>query len=380
MTRRVVDLLLRRPLPTFAVLFVVALAAATAEDGYRAWRADRDEPGLGGRWIWAPEVADAGQPVTFWAIRDVRLDAPRDAWLSIVADEEYVLHVNGRRVGAGVYRPGNAADLYDISTLLDGGLNRILVELRSTRGAGGLLASLRLDARDRVALTTDDSWRIARRADVGLLDGSLALDDPRVADLLIAPRVWPAPPTGRWRPAPPVARPLAPSDWRPPTVDRPTRVRGAIEGTQWQTLDPDAPVLLGGEQSLYDLGHTVTGFVELRFDPASPIAGRPLLLFFGDDPPLPAERPADAVAVPMPGRYLWCDVQPRQFRYVTVLGGDGLVDLQVIRTSPEHLAASTPPPASSDGVFGLPPVREVGHAEAWVRERLPRRGDDEPTP
>lgn len=366
-------------------LFVLAFALALAEDGARAWRADHAEPSLGARWIWADGVADAGEPVAFWLVRDVVIDRacsteePCPAWLSIAADEEYALHVNGRRVGAGVHRPEASADLYDLRDDLETGTNRILVEVRSSRGAGGLLASLRLDDPERAVVVTDESWRVMRRADPRVFGGSVYLDDPAVAESLEVPKTWSRPPAGRWRPKPPEAKPSELVYWPPPEIHRPRRVRGAAAGTAWREIDPsNAPSLEtpipGGAQAIYDFGRPVQGFLEIDLDSQAPAEDLPRLLFFADDaPPMPAERSADAVAVPVPGGGDWRDARPRRFRYVAVIGPGAITDLRVEAVSDDRYAALAPPPAPSDGVFGLPAIHGVSHAEEWVRKRLPRR-------
>ncbi len=93
-------------------------------------RSRSSEPSLGARWIWAEHAARTGAPVTLYAARDFELpEGIEKAWLSIAADESYVLWVNGQAVGSGYWQDGKApagpasqaADLYELSDWLERG-------------------------------------------------------------------------------------------------------------------------------------------------------------------------------------------------------------------------------------------------------------------
>ena len=95
-------------------------------------------------WIWSPGPRDRSAPTAFFVAADFDLDeVPAAAELSALADEEYVLYLNGRRVGSNSYSPGASFDVYEVASLLRPGANRLAAELRSGRGSGGFLASLR---------------------------------------------------------------------------------------------------------------------------------------------------------------------------------------------------------------------------------------------
>ncbi|MFY9819992.1 MAG: hypothetical protein WAM82_01330, partial [Thermoanaerobaculia bacterium] len=140
---------------TSLVVLALALAARALPEA-RARRLPTAEA----QWIWKSLDWDDHQPAAFYVLRDFDLAAtPAAARLLVTADEEYVLTLNGRRIGAGAFQPGAVLDVYDAGPLLLPGANRLMVEVRSARGAGGLLASL-VDGAGRMLVGTDGRWRI----------------------------------------------------------------------------------------------------------------------------------------------------------------------------------------------------------------------------
>ena len=373
------DLLLRRPATFFFVLLVLVLGAVALERSLRPWRAYYSEPGVGARWIWSDHTAKPGLPTTFWLTRDFEWPG-RSALagrLAIAADEGYELWLNGRRVGARQTVAGRAqieSDLYDVTGFLEAGTNRIVVEVRSIRGAGGLLASLR-DADDRPVLVTDDSWRVVRRFDRALLQGRPAAAE---ADGTSEhPVVWGHPPTGRWRvraaQSPrklPDLRPAA----DPPIL--PARHRYAAPGSPWNEVlprDHRLPTVQG--QSLVDFGREVTAFLTFDFTrtPDDRRDGEPILLFLSRDrlprPGLEDLRP-DVVAVPLPDAPSWRDLHPRRTRFVAVIGAPPGTTLHAEPASSAEVAAWVPPKIDHHGVFGLEPAQSYTPVEELVWDRL----------
>src|SRR6476659_5880738 len=114
-------------------------------------------------WIWTPLNRHATLPVAFLAVRDFDLDEPPAAARLLAAgDEEYVLYLNGKLVGAGAHAPGVPGaplDVYEVGPLLRPGGNRLVAELRSARGAGGFLARLEESASGRTIVASDRRWR-----------------------------------------------------------------------------------------------------------------------------------------------------------------------------------------------------------------------------
>ncbi len=346
-----------RPARFFTVVLVVVLAAAAVERGAAALRARMTEPGLGACWIWAPGVDRSGEPIAFFAVRDFELDEDQPGWISIVADESYVLFVNGLRVGSGSYRPNAPADLYEVSAYLDAGWNRIAVELRSRRGAGGLLASLRLGEPGRAVLRSDRDWRIFRRYAPGILKGWPLAGGERAQG-------WQRPPTGRWRlRRASAARPQPSVPWEfPPVRQLPApRVRFPESDSRWIELGPPRRKFPNmGTRLVFDWGEEVTGFLSLDLKSSD---GEVALVWFGSEPP-EEPRPADALVIPVPGRSSWEDAHPRRFRYALIAG----VELQnaphVRPIDPALVDRLRAPERRWRGVFGFPtPPTTTPHPE-----------------
>ncbi len=315
------------------------------------------QPSGGALWIWARGDYGGGEPIAFYAVREIELDAVSQARVTITADDTYLLYVNGQRVGTGCYRHEQPVDEYEVSDFLDVGLNRIVVEARSGRGAGGLLAELDLGAHGPVV--TDGNWRVFRRYDPGLFTG---WSMPKAGE---APKVWGRPPTGRWRlPSTRRRRTIPFQVFPPPTRRLPTRHR-VHNSDSWLRLDWSRrriPAL--GPQQIFDWGAEVMGFIsfDLRSD-----EGKPGLLYVSSKPPDPRTQVPDAVITPVPGRRYWEDAYPRRFRYVLIVGAEPNSRIEV------DLAASVPaaaPAANHDGVFGIEPPRSYSKAEENVWRRL----------
>ena len=343
------------------LVFVAALAAH-----FQPMLQARSLPTASAQWIWQPFDARDHNPAAFYAARDFALDRPpARARLLINADEEYIVTLNGKRIGAGGFspgaRPGAPLDVYEVGPLLLPGGNRLLVELRSTRGAGGLLASLVDDATGRQLVGTDKHWRILRHHELGLVRGWLPIrgGDPALC--------WGYPPIGRWgRPRIGAARPL---------------LTAQLGNPQAALLMRPLPIAAGmaagrrpGASLLYDWGRPVEGYLSLEIPPAKEIGEA--LLFVGDGgptgdlPPDPLAGGPTAAVLILPGQRDWMDALPRRFRYALLVG----------LTRPA-LAAVLPVPAASPrrpfedrGVFGIqgPPLRTPVEDEVWSKlQRLP---------
>ena len=378
----------RRPLVFFGLFALLALVAGAAESGRAFLRSRSAEPGLGARWIWAEHAARAGMPITLYAARDFELDESTErAWLSIAADEHYVLWLNGQAIGSGSWQKGSwqkgswqkggsgpdegepVADLYELSDWLETGTNRLVVELRSTSGAGGLLATLRLGEKGTASLVTDNSWRLFRRADPRLLRGLAPLEKLGGE----TPKIWPWPPIGRWRIRNLEARPvLVPADTFTRGARCARRLGFPAPDAPWADLkaDPGCGLPLLSVQSLWDFGETVEGILEFGLDPTSEPA--PALLYFLDqDPGADLSRLEPSVVVPgAPGAWLWRDTAVRRFRFLAIVGLKPQDFLRLRLLSAEEKEAYPPPPPP-DGVFGLtPPDDRMKKITEMVWQRL----------
>ncbi len=346
----------RRGWAILLLVVVAVAAAAVAQLGWLAWWA-RDVPTGAAEWIWAPLPRHRVASLAFWAVRDFRLDAvPERAELLALADEEYVAWLNGHRVGSDRYRPGAALDVYEVAPLLLPGANRLVFEVRSARGAGGLLAALR--AGDATPVVTDPTWRVVRRAAPGLVEGRLPLGDAAAAVS------WGRPPAGRWGlPERGPVRPLA--------------------GDVADLCDPlPAPAGSGAPpaRTVFDWGREVYGYLRLDRAPRAAAAGPgAALLLTGDRPLQPLAEPHQAAPVVVaPAAATWTDTVPRRFRYATVTGLDGLVAAAVLPVDPAAAGRLPPAPAETGpaGLLGLRVPPQLTPLEKEVRRRLD--GEEEP--
>ena len=322
----------------------------------------------GARWIWAHGDYNTGQPLAFYAVREVELAAPGPGRIAITADESYLLYVNGQRLGAGSYRAAAALDVYDVGAYLEAGVNRIVVELASSRGAGGLLA--RIELADREPIVTDRSWRIFRHHDHSLLRGWSHLTGGET------PKIWGPARTGRWRLATGRPRPIPFQGFPPPGRAHPTRHR-LYRTTAWSALDDRRRIPVLGPQQIFDWGREVAGYLSCDLRSGD---GLPGLLYVGAEPPDPTRRPPDAVIMPIPGRRFWQDAQARRFRYALLVGVQPLrrVEVDLLdREPPEVVAELFAAPSGRHGVFDLQPPRSYSTVDEAVWNRLEKEARGE---
>lgn len=309
------------------------------------------------QWIWRAMDRRDNYPTVFYAVRDFELASPpARARLLITADEEYVTTLNGKRIAAGLYfrrNSGTTLDAYEVGPLLRAGGNRLMVELRSGRGTGGLLAALEDEAGEPI-LVSDESWRIFRKHELGLVRGWLPLGDGG-EDGSEPAFCWGNPPLGRWgrlRVGP--ATPLLPRAPLVPAVSAlplPLTLGGSEVGRP-----PGSPVL-------YDWGREVEGYLTLDV-PSSKDPGTGLL-FLGTEPPDPRRAPYTAPVLVLPGRHDWMDAHPRRFRYALVVG--------LVKPGAASVLPAPARPASKDPdemkVFGIegPRLRTPVEDEVWSK-------------
>lgn len=353
----------------FGLLAIGVLTLAAAEHWLAPRLAAGRLPSGSAQWIWAAPDHQGVTPLAFQAARDFHLDTPPgEARLHVLADEEYVAYLNGVRVGGNRYRPGAGLDSYRVAPLLVAGANRLLVEVRSGRRAGGLL--VRLAGEGDLEIVSGRQWRILLRHREIHLDPAKPLEEAR------QPRLWGGPPTGRWR-LPGAAAELPLHAELVAGEDRLWPQRVGL-GEVWQTalewrpssrLRPSSPSL--GQEVSFDWGREVSGYLGLFFGTRQwPKA----LLYFGCDPPDPAAPPDDH-ALGVRGRLLWTSAVPRRFRCVTVLAPEGVrgafaLEVDEGRAAP-LLAAEGRAQETPEGVFGLadpPPL--VTPVEHEIRREL----------
>lgn len=328
-------------------MVLAVLSLAGVERGARYANAMLASPTREARWIWAPgDWWDRAEAVAFDLACDFDLgQIPEHAVLAVGADEEYVLSLNGRAVGAGRFAAGAPLDAYDVQSMLAPGGNRLFVRLRSARGEGGFLASLFADGRQ--ILASGERCRVFMPAPAGVLEGWQPLGNG------IAPVVWGLPPTGRWG-----ASALGPV--REPRATQ-RRLGEAVAGL------PRAISIAGSEgasqeMTLFEWPRQVTGLLRLSLARNERGAA---LLFLDDRVPDPRLHRSERVIVTADGDRDWIDVKPRSFRFALVAGLQGVRAAAVIPTAPDAGGTDTP-----RGVFGLrsPPIRLA--VEDEIRRRL----------
>ncbi|HEX7183955.1 MAG TPA: hypothetical protein VF756_19145 [Thermoanaerobaculia bacterium] len=348
----------RRWRAALILVFLASVALAVGTRQLSVLLARVAAPTDGAQWIWMERDRKDVSPAAFYAARDFEVESPpARARLMAIADPEYILYLNGRRVGSGTYGEGGRLDTWEVGPLLQPGTNRLLAELRSDRGAGGFLAALE-DAEGEVLVRTDESWRVFPRHELGLLRGWMLLQGPGSPESQPA-FCWGYPPTGRWgMPAAGDPKPLFPDVVR----GRPVPAASTVRPGRPPGFPADLP---SPPQILFDWGREVTGYLTLALPPSTERTAA--LLFTGDVPPRPLADPPAAVAI-LPGRGSWTDALPRRFRYALVVGLKEPVTAQVQRvdeTAAASLLAGVHRPAR--GVFGIAPpsLRTPVEHEIW---------------
>jgi len=309
-------------------------------------------------WIWSAAPPRDIAPRAFYAARDFELaERPASARLEALGDAEYLVQINGERVGSGRYRSGAPFDAYEVAPLLRRGRNRVVLLLRSALGNGG--AALRIsDAAGRVLVASDGEWRVysgARRE----LSSEAPL--PAGGHATVLGRA----PFGRW--GSPASGPLRPRH------DEVLAPGGALEAetfrrpgkdADWRPLRPRRRSSLGRRVEI-DFGRQLFGYLHLDFDPRGPRTA--LVRFDGVAEPETTWHP-DVFVVAVPQQSYWQDVEPRRFRYVEIVGLDRLFNVRAVplRESARELAA---PEGPLIGMLGFPvePPRVPIEDEIWSR-------------
>jgi hypothetical protein len=348
-------------LAVLAIVLTFLLAVAFGQRSIRRWIALVKSPVGAAQWIWAPRVGEHEGPLAFYVVKDFEIGSvPAGSRLLCLADESYLAYLNGQLVGSGRYRTGAPLDAYDVTSLLEPGLNRLTFELRSGRGVGALLASLELGpAAGRREVVTGDDWRVFwrfRSEIFGLepLEGGAGV------------RTWGPPPSGRWR-TPPSVRELP---LRSELVGQAMAVEPvnawAWNGERWHRVRPRrrgmAPVP-SGPMVMFEWDPPRVGYLYVHQRTSR---AKPALLFAGLERPVPDEEHPDGHILPVPGRSGWTESLPRAIRYALVVGASAPVSTAL---QPVDSALATPllAPRGTLGVFGLDPplLRTPVEDEVW---------------
>jgi hypothetical protein len=322
-------------------------------------------------WIWSADPPRLVEPRAFYAARDFELASPpAEAELEVLGDPEYIVYLNGTRVGSGRAATEPEFDRYRVAPLLRNGRNRIVLELRSPIGSGA--ATLRLaDGEGRVLVATDADWLVYRSSWRGLLTGDPFFETGRVSLLAHSP-------FARWADAAPgPVRPLF-SEASTGAIEPALAVRTAATES-WRPLPPQSARRrrLGGRIEV-DFGREVLGYLYLAFNHRAPTRG---LLRFGSEPIPSGGWNSDAVVLAPANRGSWQDAIPRRFRYVELIGVEEVTRIDLLQVS-EAAFRRLPADSAPTGLFGLEtrPVRLPMIDEIWRKYGLPSSALSDPAP
>ena len=354
---------LSNPLGFVVCCTVLVVVLALGERGLKGGAAE-GPPARGAHWIWVDRTFEAEEPIAFVAFKEFELEeAPGRARLALIADESYSAYLNGEYIGAETYRPEWALREYEVGGFLTPGTNRLVVILRSRRGPGGFLAHLRAGNEAVPLVVTDLSWRLFTREDPALWrlgETPQGGEVPRALGQAIAGR-WRLPETTQHMPIPLRGR-------GPAQRTDAVQVR-ALGGDHWIPLKNRRRQPSVGPLRLYDFGKRVTGFLHF---PLSGSEEASALAWYGNTPPDPMARPADAVFLFLPGQRHYRDLHPRSFRYVLLVGVEPAARPQVREVGPALAERLAPPPLAT-GVLGIRPPVATSRAEELVWRRLRRK-------
>jgi hypothetical protein len=346
----------RRWETALTLVVLITLALALVMRFVPALGARWAAPTGGAQWIWESRDRRDVSPAAFYAVRDFDLETPPErARVLVTADEEYVLFLNGQRIGAGSWERDAPLDVYAVGSLLQPGPNRLLAEVRSGRGMGGFLLSLD-DGDGRQLVRSDERWRIFHQHHPGLVRGWLPLqrkpdDPPRIPESVPA-FCWGLPPTGAWgRPGAGAPRPLWSEIASAPLV--PAVSAAPADGKE------------GPPAQLFDWSREVAGYLTIEVPPGTELQAG--LLFTGATPPDPhGDRPA-APVLALPRQRMWRSARPGRFRYALVVGIAQLRGASVQPVDPAILPRLLPGPRAVEGVFGIapPPLRTPVEDKVW---------------
>jgi hypothetical protein len=277
----------------------------------------------GAKWIWAQHPMSANVPVAFFAVRDFELPPQRIyTHLKVIGEPEYAVFVNGREVaGHRVGVDDQSLDLYDISSLVTTGPNRIVIAVRAPQGLGGLLASIDIAPETENWVVTDEHWKIYRRWTPVILQADVAGDwEP--------PLIIGAPPVGRWN-----YLPLADAEFS----EAPEHVTAAREEFSMigylPTIRTEGGVAVAGADraraTAFDFGPT-HGRVRLTMDRESPTSRLVNLRFANVRDELGLLERNLRPVVFAPGELAVTTPEEHEFRYLLVYGR-GKVSAEVLQ-------------------------------------------------
>ncbi len=321
-------------------------------------------------WIWRDHDLRHVQAAGFYAVKEFDLvAAPAEAEVRILGDAEYLLLLNGARIGSNRFVSGAAVDRYRVEPWLVPGRNRVVVELRSPAGAGGLRFELLAGGQQLVR--SDGSWSIYRTHWRGLFGERPmpAGERPRLLGRSPLGR-WGSPGLGQVRPA--FEDALAAAEPIPSAL---VRLTGVPEPWRRSAGRERRPASLGPLVE-FDFGVERTGYLQLAYREApgrrSETPMPAVLLAFADQPIGGPPWAASTLFRPIPGAGLYQDSTVRRFRYLAVAGLPGVFSAEVLATSEASWRALAPVAASPAGILGIRPPPSSAPVEHEVWRELER--------
>lgn len=163
-------------LPRPVVVVAAILLPTIAFFALRARFVERFESWTGpAEWIWWSNRIVRPEPKAFVAARAFTLSKTGPAELRVSGDREFVVYLNGNRIGGGRGGKGFPLRRYEVGSLLVRGENRIAIELRSPDSVGGAIASLSIAGLSEWFLATDSSWSIHDDWEEGVRPGRVGV-------------------------------------------------------------------------------------------------------------------------------------------------------------------------------------------------------------
>lgn len=317
-------------------------------------------------WIWVDASPREVRPRAFELIRDFEVeDPPPAASLEVACDPECVVRVNGERIGSNRYRADSPIVRYELAGTLRPGNNRLAIEARSAIGSGGVTARV-VDRDGRTRVASDGAWRVYPGVWRLISNPDIPLPEaPRV-------RILGRSPFARWGLQDVEDRPTYASELDGSGLEPAAAWRPVGGDSEWRPLPRRSRAPISGDERIeVDFGGEVAGLLHLDVQATSPAEG---MVFFAETPSDALERSPDRVVVAVPNLGFWQDVEPRRFRYVTIIGIPTVRAVSVVRMQPDAVRRAEAE-AREVGLFGMAIEPSPSPLVESLRRRLLSGGD-----
>ena len=338
----------RRKLRVLLALVLLFGAVAVGFRVQRTGEVSHDFSGASPDWIWDSGWSKA--PVRAHAFTvEKQFEAPEvpdTARLLILADEEYHLNLNGKWVGSGRFRRDSGWDSYSaVGWVLEGG-NTLRVELRSGRGAGGLLVCLQAAPGEPCWIRSESSWQVV----------------PQKGESRPV-QVWGASPVGSWN-LPTAVKPRR-SAAECVLADRPVEARRffAVDDKVLRSRDQEMPIPVWTVR----WGIRTRAIIEIDVDPEERRLGE---LAFGRNRRRPAAREILETLVTEPGQSTYRSVVSREFRFVEIDGIKEVLGGRYYKVREECDDWFFQPTEAEEGLLGLDPPPSRTPVQNELRGKL----------